>query len=126
MAATHSRSFIQRTDKVLTFTPIDWGQTFESAGCRTQATLAVLIRSPDVLTSGPGAGFVCCYQQRMRLKPECACGNARIDPGVLPPSGFVAAVVQGAMVSSTQGNGVFIADFASKGPALGKSKVVCI
>ena len=110
----------------MTFTPIDWGQAFELAGCRTQATLAVLIRSPDVLTSGPGAGFVCCYQQRMRLKPECARGDARIDPGVVPPSGFFAAVVQGAMVSSTQGNGVFIADFASKGPALGKSKVVCI
>ena len=62
----------------------------------------------------------------MRLKPECAGGDGRIDPGVLPPCGFIAAVMHLAMVSSAQGNGVLIADFASECPALGKSKVVGI
>ena len=44
--------------------------------------------------------------------------------GIPPPRGFVAAVMDLAMVSSTQGYGVLIADLSAEGSALGKSEVV--
>jgi hypothetical protein len=53
-------------------------------------------------------------------------GDGRIDPGVLPPRGFVAAMMHRAMVSSTQWNGVLIANLAAECPALRKSEVVGI
>ena len=62
----------------------------------------------------------------MRFKPQCAGGDSRIDPGVLPPSGFVAAMMHLAMVSSTQGNGELITDLTAECTALRKSQVVGI
>ena len=52
-----------------------------SAGTRRSSFAETLSVDPDVLS--PELGFVRCYRQRMRFKPECAGGDARIDPGVL-------------------------------------------
>lgn len=62
----------------------------------------------------------------MRFEPQCAGCDDWINTGIPPPRGFVAAVMHLAMVSSTQWNGVLIADLAPEGPTLGKSEVVGI
>lgn len=46
----------------------------------------------------------------MRFKPECAGGNSRINPAVPPPSGFITAAMNLAMLASTQWDGELIAD----------------
>jgi hypothetical protein len=47
-------------------------------------------------------------------------------PTLRPPRGFIAAAVDLAMVSSTQGNGKLIAHFAAKRPTLYKAQVMGI
>jgi hypothetical protein len=59
----------------------------------------------------------------MRLKPQHPSRGRRIDAGLLPPSGLIAAAVDRAMVSATQGHSEFIADLAPQSPALGKAQV---
>ena len=59
----------------------------------------------------------------MRLKPQHPSRGRRIDAGPLPPSGLIAAAVDRAMVSATQGHSEFIADLAPQSPALGKAQV---
>ena len=60
----------------------------------------------------------------MRPQPKRAGGVDRIHPSIPPPHGLVAAAVDFAVVSPTQGDGEFIADLASKRSALGKSQVM--
>jgi hypothetical protein len=66
------------------------------------------------------------WPARRGVQPQRAGTHGRINPGFAPPRGFVAATVHLAMVSSTQWNGVLIADLSSECPALGKSQVVGI
>jgi hypothetical protein len=62
----------------------------------------------------------------MRFQPECRSHERRIHAGFQPPTRLVAATMSLPMMSSAQRDGELIADFASKGPALGKSQVVSI
>ena len=62
----------------------------------------------------------------MRFEPQCAGGGNRIHPGVLPPGGFIAAMMNFAMVSATQWDGEFIANLSPECPALRKSEMVGI
>ena len=62
----------------------------------------------------------------MRFEPQCAGGGGRIHPDVSPPGGFIATVMNLAMVSSTQWDGELIADLPPECPALRKSEMVGI
>ena len=62
----------------------------------------------------------------MRVQPQCAGRDNWINTGIPPPRGFITAAMDLAMVSSTQWNGVLIADLAAEGTALCKSEVVGI
>ncbi len=62
----------------------------------------------------------------MGVQPQCAGCDGRINTGIPPPRGFIAATVHLAMVSSTQGNSVLITDLAPEGPALRKSEMMGI
>ena len=62
----------------------------------------------------------------MRFKPQRASRNGWINSGVSPPCGFVAASVNLAMVSSTQGDGELIAHLAAVCTDLRNSEVVGI
>jgi hypothetical protein len=59
-----------------------------------------------------------------RLKPKRPGRDDRIKSGALPPSRFVAAAVDLAMVSSTQGDGELIADLTPERAGSGKSQMV--
>jgi hypothetical protein len=60
------------------------------------------------------------------FEPQRPSNDGRIDAGVLPPPGFIAATVDLAMMSSAQRNGELIADLAPEGSALRKAEVVSI
>jgi hypothetical protein len=62
----------------------------------------------------------------MRVQPQRAGTDGRINPGVPPPRGFIAAVMDLAMVASTQGDGKLITDLSTECPALGESEVMSI
>ncbi len=62
----------------------------------------------------------------MGVQPQRAGSDGRINPGIPPPRGFVAATMHLAMVSATQWNSELIAVLAPECPALGKSQVVGI
>lgn len=72
------------------------------------------------------ARFVGCRRQRMRLQPQRAGGAGRIDPGLLPPSGFVATAMDLTVMTAAQRDGELVADLSSECTALGKSEVVGI
>jgi len=59
----------------------------------------------------------------MRFKPQRASRDGWINSGVSPPCGFVAASVNLAMVSSTQGDGELIAHPAAECTNLRNSEV---
>ena len=65
-------------------------------------------------------------QRWMGFQPKRARGHNRINPNVAPPSGFVATVVDLAMVPAAQWHGKLIAHLASECPILSESKVMCI
>ncbi len=48
--------------------------------------------------------------KRIRFEPQCAGRGDRIHPDVPPPGGFIATMMNFAMVSATQRDGEFIAD----------------
>jgi hypothetical protein len=60
----------------------------------------------------------------MRVQPQCARSDGRINPGLPPPCGFIAAVMDLTMVSSTQWDSELIADFASERTTLCEAEVV--
>ena len=60
------------------------------------------------------------------FQPQRAGGAGRIDPGLLPPCGFVAAVMDLTMMTSAQRDGELVADLSAECTALGKSEVVGI
>jgi hypothetical protein len=62
----------------------------------------------------------------MRFKPQRASGDGWINSGVSPPCGFVAASMNLAMVSSTQGDGELIAHLTAECTDLRNSEVVGI
>ena len=62
----------------------------------------------------------------MGLQPQRAGTLTGIDTGLFPPSGFIAAAVDLAMMSSAQWYGEFIAYLATERPALRESQVVGI
>jgi hypothetical protein len=62
----------------------------------------------------------------MYLKPQRAGGDGRINPGLAPPSGFIAVAMDLAVVASAQRNRELIADLAPERSALGESQVVGI
>ena len=70
------------------------------------------------------AHFVRSCRQRMRFQPQRASRDRRLDAGLPPPCGFIAAAVDLAMVSSTQRHGELIANLAPQRAALGKSQMV--
>ena len=62
----------------------------------------------------------------MRLEPQGAGLQCRINCNLLPPCGFVAAAMYLAMVSSAQRDGELIADLAPGRSALRESQMVGI
>ena len=60
----------------------------------------------------------------MCFKPKDAGRRARIDTGLIPPRGFIAAAMHLAMMAPTQWNGELIADLAPECQCLGKAQVV--
>ena len=58
--------------------------------------------------------FVQSCRQRMRLQPQRAGGDGRIDTGLLPPSGFVATAMDLTVVAPAQRHSELVADFSSK------------
>src|SRR5262249_15125714 len=62
----------------------------------------------------------------MCLQPKNASRRARIDTGLLPPHGFVAAAMNFAMMSSAKGNRELIADLTAKGRRLCKTEMMRI
>jgi len=60
----------------------------------------------------------------MRLKPQRARLNGRINSYFQPPHGFVTAAMDLAMMSPAQWHGVLIADLAAKRAALRKAQVM--
>ena len=63
---------------------------------------------------------------RVRLKPQRACSAGRIESELQPPCGFVAVVMQFAVMSSAQWDGELVADFAAEGSILCKAQMVGI
>jgi len=62
----------------------------------------------------------------MRLQPQRAGGDGRIDTGLLPPSGFIATPTDLTVVTAAQRDGELVAYLFSECTALGKSEVVGI
>jgi len=58
---------------------------------------------------------VVCLRFDLGLLPESLGGWQWIDIQLPPPNALVSAAMKLAMVMSTQGNGVFVADFAPHG-----------
>jgi hypothetical protein len=77
-------------------------------------------------------GFVSlfCYrlpawaEQWMRLQPQHAGGGSRINPGFVPPSGFVATAMHLAMMSAAERDCELIADLTAECRQLRKSQVM--
>jgi len=65
-------------------------------------------------------------REGMRPQPQYAGGDGRIHASNPPPCGLIAAVVNLAMMPSTQRHRELVADLASQRPALGKSQVMGI
>ncbi len=61
-------------------------------------------------------------REGMRLQPQYAGGDGRIHASNPPPCGLIAAVVNLAMMPSTQRHRELVADLAPQRPALGKSQ----
>jgi hypothetical protein len=62
----------------------------------------------------------------MRLQPQRAGGNDRIDTGLLPPSGFIATAMDLTVVTAAQRDGELVADLSTECPTLRVSEVVGI
>ena len=62
----------------------------------------------------------------MRFEPQRTSRSDRINPGFLPPRGFIAIAMHLAMVPATQRDSELIADLASQRPALREAQVVGI
>jgi len=62
----------------------------------------------------------------MGFEPKRAGRNGRINPGLAPPCGFIAAAMDLAMMASTQGDSELIADLASKRPVLREVQMMVI
>ena len=60
----------------------------------------------------------------MRFKPQRARRYCRVDFGVSPPGGFIAAAMDCAMMSATQWHRILITDLAAKRPALREPEVM--
>jgi hypothetical protein len=52
----------------------------------------------------------------MAFQPQDTSGNGRINADLFPPCRFIAAAVDLAMMTTTQGHSELIADFAAKRP----------
>jgi len=50
----------------------------------------------------------------MGLEPQCARGDGRINTNPMPPGGFVTAMVDFAMMASTERDGELVADLATE------------
>ena len=59
-------------------------------------------------------------------QPQRSSSDRRIDPGHLPPCGFIAMAVNLAMVSSAQRDGELVADLAAERPALREAQMMGI
>ena len=62
----------------------------------------------------------------MEVPPQRECGRRRIDTRPLPPCGFVAMVMDLAMMTAAERDCKFIADLATERPALCKAQVMWI
>ena len=60
------------------------------------------------------------------LAPQLLRDVDRIDAHVVPPGGFVAAVVEFAMMGAAERDGELVADFAAHGARLGEANVMGI
>src|SRR5262249_6262504 len=72
------------------------------------------------------ANFGRAWRQRMCFEPQCPCTDNRVDAGPMPPSCFIAAVMNLTMMSPTEWNSELIADLATERPRLRKAQVVSI
>ena len=62
----------------------------------------------------------------MGLEPKRPGCSRRIDVGFLPPSSFIAAAMDFAMVSAAEWHREFVAHLAAKRPILGKAQMMSI
>jgi hypothetical protein len=70
--------------------------------------------------------FLRSCRQRMRIQPKQAGAHNGGETGLLPTSGFLATAMHLPMVPSTKRHSEFVADFASKCPALCEAQVMGI
>ena len=68
--------------------------------------------------------FIRSRRQRMGFEPKRAGRDCRVDAGLAPPCGFIAAAMDLAVVSPAQRHGELVADLAAERPMLRKPKVV--
>jgi hypothetical protein len=62
----------------------------------------------------------------MGFKPQRASHCRWVNPGLPPPSGFITAAVDLAMVAAIQRDNKLVADLASESPALRKAQMMGI
>ena len=70
--------------------------------------------------------FVGSCRQWVCRQPQRAGVHSRIDTGLDPPGGFIAAAMDLAMMAAAQRHGEFVADLAAERPVLRKAKVMGI
>ncbi len=62
----------------------------------------------------------------MRLQPQRAGGDDRIDTGLFPPSGFIATAMDLAVMASAQRHSELIADFSTERAVLREPQMMGI
>ena len=65
-------------------------------------------------------------RQRMRLQPQRAGGDGRIDTGLFPPCGFIATAMDLTVMAPAQRHGELIADFAPERAVLREAQMMGI
>jgi hypothetical protein len=64
--------------------------------------------------------------ERMRFEPKCSSGAGRIEADVLPPSCFIAATMEFAVVPPAKWDREFVTDLPPERPVLRKAQMVRI
>ena len=70
--------------------------------------------------------FVGSCWQRVRLQPERAGSDSRINAGIFPPCGFIATAMDLAMMAAAQRHGELIADLATECAVLREAQMMGI
>ena len=96
-----------------------------------RAPFADVPRTPGTILIGvDDGGLDLCWlrtrRQWMGLKPKRASGDERIDTGLTPPCGFIAAAMNLAMMYPAQRHGELVANLASERAGRGESQMASV